>query len=378
MSMNQSYQVQDDPQLLKDMMTDLETADPLYSPTNYWKYYEKFFMPDLEKYGLNNFRRRRRSILSSFGASDLRIRGRFGFRRRPDERPQFSRITSIGNLILEFLERFRFQVFPDVIGDPDEITHYFHRYVKNKFEAKGLDLARCPASRWGNPEDLVWIEGAPWTLRHLQYCSMLVDALKTLPMGGRDVLCELGAGMGRNIETTAHLFDKMTFLVFDIPPQLYVAGQYLKKVFRERVVSYREAIALDPSGWKKVPEEIQGKIIILPSWKMPAWSAVTIQVFWNSASFQEMEPNVVLNYLEIVKRMKPQWIYINALPGGNYWGTWQPGKGGTREPVREDYYFESLNDLYQLEACFPTDYFLRNNGYLSYIFRSAKDRRIDS
>jgi len=101
---------------------------------------------------------------------------------------------------------------------------------------------------------------------------------------------------------------------------------------------------------------------------MPAWANCKTNVFWNSASFQEMEPDVVLNYLELVKHMAPEWVYINALPGGNFWGEWHPGQGGTKQPVLDKYYFQGLGELYKLSALYDTDYLLRAPRYKSYVF----------
>ena len=65
-------QVDDDIELLSLMMRDTAVADTLYQPTPYWKDYEKRSLPELQRLGLRDFRRRRDSILASFGATDLR------------------------------------------------------------------------------------------------------------------------------------------------------------------------------------------------------------------------------------------------------------------------------------------------------------------
>ena len=49
-------------------------------------------------------------------------------------------------------------------------------------------------------------------------------------------------------------------------------------------------------------------------------------------------------------------------------GEWKPGQGGTKEAVLEKYYLESLEDKYSLLKKYYTDYFLRENKYMSYLF----------
>ena len=67
-------QVAVDSDLLKTMMKDTSASSDLYKPTNYWSTYEAQFLPELNKYGLHDFRRRKNSVLSSFGATDYVLR----------------------------------------------------------------------------------------------------------------------------------------------------------------------------------------------------------------------------------------------------------------------------------------------------------------
>ena len=63
-------QVSDDAGLLKLMMDDMAAAPELYRPGNYWKNYENLFVPEIANLGLRDFRRRRDSVLTTFGATD--------------------------------------------------------------------------------------------------------------------------------------------------------------------------------------------------------------------------------------------------------------------------------------------------------------------
>lgn len=357
-------QVQDDLSLLNDMMSDLSKADNLYKPTNYWQAYERFFLPELKEKGLYNFRRRKNIILNSFGASDLLLRGRI------EPRLKFKGSLKIAHFLEKiFTENPFFPLDKFNIIVPENLTPYFYSLVKKKFQLAKLDLGKCPTSFFGNPEDVAEIDSGLWSLTHLNYCSMVADAAAFIEFHDDMCVCELGSGMGRNIEVLAGLYPHATLLLFDIPPQLYVANQYLSAVFGERVIPYQQAVSLKPNNSGTFKDFVRGKIIILPSWAMPAWSNFEIDLFWNCASFQEMEPYVVRNYLGIVKVMSPLYIYISALPKGNYWGTWKPGQGGTKEPVLAEYYFESLKDSYMLKMEYVTDIFLTAAENTSYIFR---------
>jgi hypothetical protein len=167
----------------------------------------------------------------------------------------------------------------------------------------------------------------------------------------------------------AKLRPAATILCFDIMPQAYVANQYLKTVLPDRVISIEQGIDLKLADGDIAP--IQGKILVLPAWKMPEYQNVTIDLFWNAASFQEMEPDVVRNYLALVKCMGPRWISIMAMPGGNYWGEWKPGRGGTRQPVVSSIYFDALAPEYACVFDEPADMFLRALDHRLWIFSKS-------
>lgn len=350
-------QVNDDAQLLRSMMNDMAEAEELYKPTNYWEHYTQFFLPELESKGLRDFRRRRNSILNSFGAVDLSFSGNLQYtgKRHIKGMPRMVRALSA------LLKKMNLEYVPSETSE--NITKYFYAHVKNKFDKAGLDIHRCPTTNHGNPEDLVVIKDTKWSFAHLQICSMFIDTVADIEFKDGMVFCEIGPGLGRNIEILALLFPHATFIVFDIPPQLYVANQYLCSVFGDRVMSYEAAIKTAPAGG-----QFKGKIVMLPSWKMSEWSGVKLDIFWNSASFQEMEPLVVQNYLTLVSKMSPKYVYINSLPGGNYWGEWREGIGGTKAPISEENFFEPLADKYELKKRYFTDYFFEAYSHISYIF----------
>jgi len=357
-----TLQVQDDLNLLEKMMADLEGAPDAYRPTNYWHHYQRSFLPELKFRGLKSFRRRQFSVLESFGAVDGIIQAAVRLRR---SFRGAGKITRFLNWLMRRSPFFKLEV-ADI--DPRGVTPYFYFLVKEKFVRAGFDLDKCPTNALGDLEDMEEISGGAWSRTYLQYCSMFADSRAPHPLqaGFRDLRARARAGAKR--AGFAQLLEGATFLLFDIPPQLYVANQYLKASFGPRVIPYDQAVGLAPEG-AGLPGQVRGKILMLPSWKLPEWSRVKIDLFWNSASFQEMEPNVVRNYLGLAAGMSPEWIYINAMPRGNYWGEWKPGRGGTKTPVTENVYLEALKGSRGLAATYETDYFLRARDHKSYVFK---------
>jgi putative sugar O-methyltransferase len=317
-----TIQVDDDPALLELMHADMQAADARFRPTHFWQFYENRLLPELRDLGLQDFRRRHNSPLSAFGGTDAVA--------------------------------------------PEDETRRRYEVVSKKFARTPFDLRKCAASLIGNPEGVVMMDGHPWTSTHLEYCSLFADAACHIDLNPYGVFCELGTGLGRNAQILACLFEDATILMFDIPPQLYVANQFMSKMFGSRVIGYRAGNA-DPSN-----EDIRGKIVIQPAWRMPAWAAANIDLFWNSASFQEMEPDVVRDYLDLVRQMRPRHVYINAMPEGNHHpGKAERGELGTREPVSAGIYHEALKQGYKRLARYASDHL---DGFLygyheSYVFR---------
>lgn len=352
--------VKDDPTLLDVMMSEMSHADALYQPTNYWAAYERSFLPELRKLGLANFRQRRHSILESFGAVDMvpfaefvacaKIRGT-------------GRLARCFNVVSSWLPGFKLVVQG---YDAESTVKYFHHQVAQRFKVAGLDLQKCGTSDVGSPEGATEISGARWTARHLNYCMTVASAVPHVPFTDDMVFVEIGPGLGRNAEVLAKLYPQATIVLFDIPPQLYVLEQYLTAVFGNRILGYRTSTALAQEPNRLAA--IRGKIVVLPTWHLPLWQDVQADIFWNSASFQEMEPDVVRNYLRLVKGLRPKCIYLNELAGGNYWGKPTPHAGGTLEPVTDEIYLSALADSYDCIARYPTEYFLHDWDYTSYVF----------
>ena len=343
------------------MMNDMNLADKLYKPTNYWSFYERLFLSELKKKGLHDFRRRKNSVLGSFAANDIFLQSEPQYNY--NDRIKIKGFKSFVRILLKVINFFGVSLRLNI--PEDEIVKYFFNYTKNKFDSKSINIFKCPTSRFGNPEDIMNKNNTYWSLRHLQYCSMFIDTVDNIKYNRDMVFCELGSGLGRNIEVMAQLYPKATFIIFDIPPQLYVANQYLSSVFNKRVIGYDKAINLNKI---ENNNSIKGKIIILPTWAFPDWANLKIDIFWNSASFQEMEPENVYNYLNLAIKMKPNYIYLNALPDGTAWKGVK-NLGGAMKSPDSLVYLDSLKDKYFLENDYFTDYFMRDKKYVSYIFK---------
>jgi putative sugar O-methyltransferase len=362
-------QVSDDPALFEELLRRERAASKLYRPTNYWNSYAETFVPELRRLGLHDFRRRKDNILDAFGANDpvpaCTIDWSLPALRWLWKLAQTRIVWHVARPMRNAAERAVARVAVPPYSFEASMV-YFHAQVAKKFDRLGIDLGTLGTDYVGNPDGLVAIDGALWSWTQLNCASLLGDALSHIDLGGVRTVVELGGGLGRNILMLAKLRPATTILCFDIMPQVYVANQYLKAVMPDRVVSIDTGMDLNFVDGDI--SSIKGKIVVMPAWKMPECHKVAIDLFWNAASFQEMEPDVVRNYLTLVKRMAPRWISIMAMPGGNYWGEWKPGRGGTKHPVVSTIYFDALTPEYACTSDEPADLFLRALDHRLWIF----------
>jgi putative sugar O-methyltransferase len=328
---NSIDQVQEDPPLLRQMRQDELAAPDLYQATNYWRAYSERFLPELDRFGLGDFRCRRNSVLGSFGATDPRPSAH--------EVPSLNRWA--GRLLPLRVQRtlasFSWPFLYPLLRD-----RWFRAWYITASQygtARGArPLADFGATRVGNPEDVYEVADRLYTMHHLNYyiqyayCSSFVDFNRV------QLVAELGSGSGKQVEIIKRLHPRITFILFDITPQLYVCEQYLKALFSSDIVSYRHAREM-----KALPREADGKVYICGAWQFPLIESTLVDLFWNSASFQEMEPDVVENYLGLLRNSADS-VYLRERAGGQ-WVAKGLGAGGCLHAVTVKHYVSALHDF---------------------------------
>lgn len=333
-------QVKDDINLLKLMMNDRKKSKFLYKPTNYWLNYEKLLINELNNFGLYNFRRRRNSVLSSFGATDLTIMSQSLNRLSIWKRPLSFKIlnllygiTSIRKII-EKLSR-------TISGfNYYNIRRLLYEFAKIYGKLNGAEpIESFEASSVGSPEDLFTINNRQYTLSILNYYIYYAYCCQFIDFNSIDSMMEIGSGVGKQIEVIKKLHPQINFYILDIPPQLYVCEQYLTELFPNSVISYRKT-----RNMKRIERNEKGKIYIFGNWKIEELSNFNYDLFWNSASFQEMEPEIVLNYLKFVNPQTKNSIFLHELMPGKEKAS-KKGKHGVLEETTLEHYKKGLQNF---------------------------------
>jgi len=327
-------QISDDPELLKLMLEDTSESPDFYKPTNYWALYEKKFLPELEKYGLHDFRRRKSSILSSFGATDLSnslgqidlFKNRIFNNRITRKIPLWSKLLSFQNTLLN-------KTFPVTSAyKVEEFERMFYELSRMYGKESGArPIEEFEASLAGNPEQVIKIGPRAYTISILWFYLQYAYCCNFLNFDNIEIMTELGGGAGKQVEVIKKLHPDTCFLLFDIPPQLYVCEQYLSSIFPNDVISYRDTKHMD-----SLPEDRKGKIFIFGNWKFPILEKTPIDLFWNATSFQEMEPDVVANYLKFVNETARAVYLLEAMEGKEV-ASKEGSHGVLKQTTMEDY-----------------------------------------
>jgi putative sugar O-methyltransferase len=299
-------QVMDDKDLLLLMMQDFQNVGTEYKWTNFWHKMSETLYEYLLNKGLRDFRRNNDPHKETLGGA-LRPLG----------------ATDLFQPGLDYVEAYN--------------------YVSEIGKKAGAKLLKeISISDYGNPEDLTYKDGCYFTFSWLNFYLRYSYVSQFFKFDDK-IIVELGSGSGKQAEMIKKAHPTTTILIFDIIPQLYIQNQYLKAVFPNDVIDYYETREL--SSLKEIQK---GKIYIFSNAQFPLVKGIKADLFWNTASFQEMEPKIVENYLSMVQKI-PNIYLMQRMEGQFLASNPRPGESGVFEKVTLENYKNWLSN-YKLLA----------------------------
>jgi putative sugar O-methyltransferase len=314
--------LEDDSTLLDMMLADQKTAPAIFQPTNYWRNYVSVVLPELRRWGLHGFRRRKGSFLSTFGATDPSPHWRVLLDNRRINNHKTQRIpgflqviTWLDNVLTDTLgQRLLHASMLYGLSAEDVERDLERRAVEHAIEL-GKDTGARPLrdlmiSLEGDPKHVFYTDGKPMTMSLLDYYIRYTYVCRFVDFAKTHLIVELGSGSGKQVEVVGKLHPDVSYFLFDMPPQLYVCEQFLKAVFGDRVVSYRECRSMTAP-----PKPAIGKIYLFGNWQFPIIESARVDLFWNAASLQEMEPDVVQTYLASVEKSTEAAYLMETMAG---------------------------------------------------------------
>lgn len=285
-------------ELLNQMLHDMGSAAPLYQPTNYWRQLIPFIVEDIKFFGFENFR-----DTDTF----IHIWGNVGGLR-------------------EFKNQY--EVFK---------SHNDHNKPPN-FDEFSESLVGCPCQ-------YLQFDGRFFTMTSLNYLRGLAFLKKHVDTSKIQRVLEIGGGYGCLGEIFLKSKPGPYFYVnIDIPPVAALSTFYLQSVFgKDKILDYSQSKDLPQLDVDELSQTYRG--MVLCPWQLPKLKG-NFQLAANFISFQEMEPEVVQNYLSFISTLVTDYVLLRNSRYGKPKSN-QPGQAGVLKPVMRQDYLDGLK-LFEL------------------------------
>lgn len=323
-------QTNNHPRLVR-LMEDYRAAPDEFQATSYWAAYEGRLLEEVSQLDFSRLRSGKARILETFGFNDITYK--YQSKKFPPERWLLRALTrTFGNLreILPYGIRLK------------DIREMAVRHCQVVGElALARPIGELSVSEFGHPADLFEYGGRKYTMPFLNNYVRYSFAKRYIPLRGREVYVELGSGSGYQVEVLKKSHPEMTILCFDLPAQVFLCEEYLRNVFGDDAVVSTD----ETSGWSSLAGVQPGKIHFFGNWKWPLLRGYKFDLFWNAASFGEMEPEVVRNYLSYITD-SVDYVYLLQARHGKK----TSGKGSVVQKATTFSDYQDMLDGFQLLA----------------------------
>lgn len=344
--------ISDDFTLLDEMMADCRHLKECFRPTPYWAGYVDSMVDMLRCGALNDFRANKIGAMIGGLESDPPLiqydlnRSRLLSNKYSRKIPYFQEFLGwASNILNKAVARMPVTVAHGItVDDILMLAYNFAEAVGRRNGAAPLD--KVADSALGHPMRMFQVEGRPYTMGFLRYYMRYTYAARYIDFSTARITVELGAGSGMQTAMIKRLHPEMIFVIFDMPPSLYVGERYLDSLFPGDVVGYRQC--KDIPGLSSLQP---GKIYFFPNWRISMLDTAQYDIFWNARSMTEMEPEIVSMYLSHVTR-GAKHIYLNQIRDGVRTGS-KRGEAFGRRKVLWSNYDEWFAADYEQVACAP-------------------------
>lgn len=316
----------------QDILDDMAQQDEIYRPTAFWEEASGLLVEDFNKFGLDNFRQKGsplRFFVPTYGL------------------PGNGLGEALTNNVQSLLEseqvnsKQQAAMNQFLTGEFSALSDYrtlLASYQKNTH----INLLNFSESEVGNPKEHFEFDGKKYSRSALNYLLGLSFLQKHTDFSDIQTVLEVGGGFG----TLGEILLKTTsakYIDVDIPPTCFASDYYLSEVFGDNKVSHyhdtKELAEIDITQLRQSS--------VLCSWQIEKLKG-EIDLFVNFISFQEMEPNVVENYLDNVKRLQPKWILLRNMREGKQKKT--ESAIGVEEPILSERYVSMLENYELLDS----------------------------
>ena len=318
------------------MLEDLPSQADIYRPTSFWMQASAPIIAELRDEGLDSFRRLAYTLAffvptygppgGGFSSDDLAALMALVEQSAPPGSKKHQSLSHILSGELWALADYR--VF--LAASAAAASH-------------GMDLAAFSESAVGEPVEQFVFDGRAFSrsaLNYLNGLSFLKQQIGEEVAGIRSVM-EIGGGFGTLGEILLRA-GEFSYINVDIPPTAAVSSFYLA---RQPGIHFTDYLETRTRERIEVPRSAQ-QMVLCP-WQLPRLQG-QVDLFVNFISFQEMEPEVVGNYLSHVERLGAKFVLLRNLREGKPVKSEQRKYGVATPILGADY--DELLPAYELMA----------------------------
>ena len=292
--------------VLELMLEDMAAASPLYQPSTFWQKAVDELIEDIRIKGIDGFRSlpsALRFFVPNYGYNDYHKNPDAYWAGAYDGWRRFNPDSQIYDLRLR-------QLFS---GELHALADY-RVYLASMSDAAPY-TDRSTESTIGNPLEQFEFDGRRFSRAFLNYLLGLNYLKNTCAPKGIHNILEIGGGYGSLGEILLDDPRNGSFYIdVDIPPTGFAATYYLQSRFGRKAVGDYEMLRNQSSLSIDDLRQRFSAVVLCP-WQLPKITGV-IDLFVNYISFQEMEPDIVENYLRHVQRLAPRYILLRNLREG--------------------------------------------------------------
>jgi putative sugar O-methyltransferase len=280
---------------LSNLVHEYKNAPREFQATSYWHSYENAIFDTIRSIDPRQLRSGKYPILGTFGFHD-------------EIYTYHPNLPLWKKAVLKFFHRYVIRnrgILPYHLRASDIREMAYRHCELTALINNAKPIREIEVSDFGAPQDIFEVNGRKYTMPFLNYYLRYCFAHKHVRFKGNEIVVELGSGSGYQTEVLKKVYPGMTIICLDLPAQIFLCQEYLtESLGKENVVGTEMTLK-----WKDLQGLKKGHVHCLGNWQIPLLRNLKYDLFWNAASFGEMEPDVVENYLNYVKG-NCRWIYL--------------------------------------------------------------------
>lgn len=309
-------------------------AGPFYAATPFWEVGARRLLEALDAEGIENFRNR--------GAPLNFFVPTYGY---PGNSLSEAQIAALHAAAAGFAPKQAAMVDMWLSGQSHALADY-RAFAAAARAGGGRRLLGFSESKVGNPVEHFEFDGRSYSRSALNYLAGLVFLAEHADLDTIGTVLEIGGGFGTLGEIMAQCWpaDRLRYIDVDIPPTCQFADHYLSNACPN--------LDVKQSGSAVAPQEMAidalPPLSVLPNWQIENLQG-HVDLFVNFISFQEMEPDVVQNYLTHVDRLGARWVLLRNMREGKQKRT-SPDGVGVDQPILIEAYAQMLPNYTQVAS----------------------------